>query len=80
MKVLVGLVTNFHFLLDADCSATVRVVPACADTTWGLYHAIAEFCCPSDFVGIYPEGGVGPMCMSKSLPIAESKLASSVRY
>jgi hypothetical protein len=78
MKALVGLVADFHFLTDADCSATVRVVPACADTSWDLYHAYAEFCCPSDFVGIYPEAGL--LCMSKSLPIPTSKLASKVRY
>ena len=68
------------YLLDADCSATVKIVPACADSSWGLYHAIAEFCCPTDFVGIYPEGGTGLMCLSNSLPIPPGKLAASVRY
>lgn len=59
----------------------MRVVSACADTSWGLYHAFEDFCCPSDFVGIYPNGGDnGPMCISESLPIPESALASSVRY
>lgn len=64
---------------DADCSATVKTVPACADTSWGLYHAFGEFCCPSDFVGVYPESGTGLMCLSSSLPIPSDKLASSVK-
>ncbi|KAK0109704.1 hypothetical protein ONS95_002383 [Cadophora gregata] len=65
---------------DADCAATVKVVPACADSSWGLYHAIAEFCCPVDYVGVYPEGGTGLMCLSSSLPIPSDKLAGSVRH
>ncbi|KAL5317552.1 hypothetical protein ACEPPN_014647 [Leptodophora sp. 'Broadleaf-Isolate-01'] len=63
---------------DVDCSATVRVVQACADTSWGLYHVYGEYCCPSDMVGIYPLDD-GPMCMSASLPIPTDRLASEVR-
>ncbi|PVH88809.1 hypothetical protein DL98DRAFT_648147 [Cadophora sp. DSE1049] len=63
---------------DADCTATVKVVEACANSSWGLYHAFGKFCCPSDFVGVYPEGGTGLMCLSSSLPIPSDKLALSV--
>ncbi|KAK0110663.1 hypothetical protein ONS96_002265 [Cadophora gregata f. sp. sojae] len=73
------LTADLPNLADADCAATVKVVPACADSSWGLYHAIAEFCCPVDYVGVYPEGGTGLMCLSSSLPIPSDKLAGSVK-
>ncbi|KAG4428270.1 hypothetical protein IFR05_016246 [Cadophora sp. M221] len=63
---------------DTDCSATVRVVQACADTSWGLYHVLGEYCCPPDMVGIYPKDD-GPMCMLASLPIPSDRLAAAVK-
>ncbi|KAH7336302.1 hypothetical protein BKA65DRAFT_552960 [Rhexocercosporidium sp. MPI-PUGE-AT-0058] len=62
---------------DVDCSGTVRVVKACADNSWGLYHAYWNFCCPLGMVGIYPDGS-GLMCLSSSLPIPKDRLASEV--